>query len=107
MHVAPPDLRALRQRGLVLRFAALGSIAFVLAETSKAGSDGTTMEQPSRLPHWGLVIEGELSFESDDGSVAVPAGHAFHVPANGLDHHFRASGAIRVAGFQPLDPATD
>ena len=107
MHVAPPDLRALRQRGLVIRFATLGSIAFVLAEIPEAGSAGTAIEQPTRAAHWGLVIDGELTFVGDGGPVTIPAGHAFHVPGGGREHHFQASGGSRLAGFQPIAPTLD
>jgi len=37
MHVAPVDLRAVQQDGLRLRFALLGSMAYVLAEVPAAG----------------------------------------------------------------------
>jgi len=107
MHVAPPDLRALRQGGLVIRFALLGPIAFVLAEIPETGSAGTSIERPSRLPHWALVIDGEVTFESDGSALRIPAGHALYVPGGSPEHHFRASGGSRIAGFQPIDPATD
>ncbi len=107
MHVAPPDLRAIRQRGLVLRFAMLGSIAFVLAEVPEAGSAGTSIEEPTRLANWGLVIDGELTYIGNGTEVTIPAGNAFHVRADGADHHFVAPGGTRIAGFLPVDSSTD
>jgi quercetin dioxygenase-like cupin family protein len=107
MHVAPPDLRALRQHDLVIRFAMLGSIAFVLAEIPEGGSAGTALERPSSASPWGLVIAGEMTYVGDGPPVTIPAGHAFHVPAGGGPHFFRASGGSRIAGFQPIDPDTD
>ena len=45
MHVAPVDLRALRQGGIGLRFAMLGQMAYVFAEIPASGSAGTSLEQ--------------------------------------------------------------
>src|SRR5512146_30224 len=81
MHVAMPELRALRQGGLVLRYAVLGSIAFVLAEVPETGSAGTSLETPSRQAIWALVMNGELTYLADGRTLRVPAGHALHVPA--------------------------
>jgi mannose-6-phosphate isomerase-like protein (cupin superfamily) len=107
MHVAPPDLRALRQGDLVIRFALLGPVAFVLAEIPESGSSGTSIERPSQLPHWALVIDGDVTFESEAGSLRVPAGHALYVPGGSPEHHFHATGRARIAGFQPIDPSVD
>jgi quercetin dioxygenase-like cupin family protein len=107
MHVAPPDLRALRQGGLVIRFAMLGSIAFVLAEVPEAGSSGTSIEQPTRQAHWALVLDGEVTFEGDGAPLPIPAGHALYVPGGGPEHHFHATGGSRIAGFQPIDASVD
>jgi len=107
MHVAPPDLRALRQGGLVIRFAILGSIAFVLVEVPESGSSGTSFEQPSRQPHWALVIEGEVTFEGDGAPLRIPAGHALYVPSGGPEHRFHATGGSRIGGFQPIDPSVE
>jgi quercetin dioxygenase-like cupin family protein len=107
VHVAPPDLRALRQGDLVIRFALLGPIAFVLAEVPESGSSGTSLERPSQLPHWALVIDGDITFESDGTPLHIPAGHALYVPGGTPQHHFRASGGSRIAGFQPIDPSVD
>ena len=102
MHVALPDLRALRQAGLVVRYVALGSVAFVLVEVPEAGSSGTSIEQPSRQARWAMVIDGELTCDGGDGSLSVPAGHALHVPG-GPEHTLRAAGGSRIAGFVPID----
>lgn len=107
MHVAMPDLRALRQGGLVLRYAVLGSIAFVLVEVPETGSAGTTLETPSRQAIWAVVIDGELTYEADGRSLGIPAGHALHVPGGGPEHRLRASGGSRLAGFQPIDPSVE
>jgi quercetin dioxygenase-like cupin family protein len=107
MHVAPVDLRALRQGGIVLRFAMLGEMAYVFAELPATGSSGTTLEEPCRLAHWGFVIDGELTFIRGDHRQAIPAGRAFHVPPGGPEHRFEASGRVLVAGFQPLGSELD
>jgi quercetin dioxygenase-like cupin family protein len=103
MHVAPVDLRSLRQGGLALRFAMLGEMAYVFAELPDTGSAGTSLETPCTQAHWGFVIEGELTFVRGDKREVIPAGRAFHVPAGGPDHWFEASGRALVAGFQPIE----
>jgi hypothetical protein len=107
MHVAPVDLRAIRQDGIAIRFAMLGAMAYVLAEVPDNGSAGTSLERPCTRPHWGFVIEGELSFVTSRRRLAIPAGRAFHVPAEGPEHHFEATRSALVAGFQPVEPETD
>jgi quercetin dioxygenase-like cupin family protein len=107
MHVAPVDLRAVRQGGIVIRFAMLGSMAYVFAEIPSSGSSGTSLEQPCSLAHWGFVIEGELTFVTGRTRQSIPAGRAFHVPAGGLEHRFETPGAALVAGFQPVEPEVD
>jgi quercetin dioxygenase-like cupin family protein len=103
MHVAPVDLRSLRQGGLALRFAMLGEMAYVFAELPATGSTGTSLETPCTKAHWGFVIEGELTFVRDAKREVIPAGRAFHVPAGGPDHWFEASGRALIAGFQPIE----
>jgi quercetin dioxygenase-like cupin family protein len=107
MHVAPTELRTLRQDGIVVRFALFGRMAFVLAEFPASGSAGTSLESPCVKPHWGFVIDGELTFESGRRSQVVRAGSAFHVPAGGPPHHFRTAGSARVAGFEPIVEGLD
>jgi quercetin dioxygenase-like cupin family protein len=107
MHVAPIDLRAIRQGGLAIRFAMLGEMAYVMAEIPRSGSAGTSLEQPCQQPHWGFVIEGELTFVADGRRLAIPAGRAFHVPAGGPEHHFESAGSAVVAGFAPVESEAD
>lgn len=107
MHVAPVDLRAVRQSGIVIRFAMLGSMAYVLAEIPTSGSSGTSLEQPCTLAHWGFVIEGELSYVAGGQRETITAGRAFHVPADGSQHHFETGGPALIAGFQPVEPELD
>jgi hypothetical protein len=82
----------------------LGSMAYVMAELPADGSKGSSMEQPCTKPHWGFVIEGSLTFVTDDRRETIPAGRAFHVRAGGPEHHFEARGAVVVAGFEPVEP---
>lgn len=107
MHVALPDLRALRQGGLIIRYAMLGQVAFVLVEVPASGSSGTPIEQPSQQAHWALVIDGELTYRDDSRSLRIPAGNALYVPAGGPEHRLAATGNTRVAGFQPIDPSVE
>ncbi len=107
MHVTPSELRMVRQDRIVVRFALLDTVAFVLAEIPATGSRGTLMEQPCVKPHWGFVISGEVVFETDGRSETITAGSAFHVPAGKSPHRFIAHGAASLAGFEPIDPAGD
>jgi len=107
MHVAPVDLRSLRQGGLAIRFAMLGEMAYVFAELPATGSAGTSLETPCTQAHWGFVIEGQLSFVRGERREVIPAGRAFHVPAGGPEHRFEASGRALIAGFQPIESEAD
>jgi quercetin dioxygenase-like cupin family protein len=102
MHVAPVDLRTVRQDGIVVRFAMLGSMAYALAEIPGGGTSGTSLERPCTDPHWGFVVKGDLTFVTDGRLETIPAGRAFHVPAGGSSHRFEAAGAAVVAGFAPI-----
>jgi quercetin dioxygenase-like cupin family protein len=107
MHVAPADLRTLRQSGIVIRFAMLGPMAYVLAEIPPSGSSGTSMEEPCVLAHWGFVIDGSLTLEARGRATTIPPGRAFHVPAGGPEHRLSTAGRARIAGFQPVDADLD
>lgn len=102
MHVAPEDLRVVRQGDLLLRFAPLGAMAYVLAELPRAGSAGTSLEAPCDQPHWGFVLDGQLTYATERERVDIQAGQGFHVPAGGLEHRFITDGPATVAGFQPI-----
>ena len=65
MHLAPEDLRVVRQGDVLVRSAPLGAIAYVLAELPRAGTPGTLLEAACDRPHWGLVVAGELTYVSD------------------------------------------
>ena len=60
MRITPADLRIVRRGGLTVRFAALGPVAYVVAELTPAGSAGTSFEASCTDPHWGLVLNGEV-----------------------------------------------
>ena len=107
MHVTPSDLRTLRQDGTIVSFALLGSMAFVLAELPTSGSTGTALEQPCTRPHWGFVVNGNVTFEVGGARQALPHGTAFHVPPGGPPHRFFVPGEARIAGFEPIDPLAE
>src|SRR2546421_6087285 len=106
MYVGPADFRSIRRDGLVLRFAILGQVAYVLAEVPATGSGGTALEEPCERPHWAFVFGGGLDLDVTPVPVTVPAGSAFHV-AEGVAHRIRAAGGTRLAGFEPLDARQD
>ena len=97
----------LSQGGLLVRFAMLGSMAYVLAETPATGSAGTSLERPCTDPHWGFVIEGELIVVRGGRRETIVPGRAFHVPAGDPPHHFETTARSLIAGFAPVDPALD
>jgi quercetin dioxygenase-like cupin family protein len=107
MHVAPGDLKTVRQGGIAIRFAMLGSMAYILAEIPEDGSSGTSIELPCQQAHWGFVIDGELTFLGGGKRRSIPAGRAFHVPAGGPEHRFETAGPALVAGFQPIEAEID
>jgi hypothetical protein len=106
MHTAPAAFRSVRNGGLTLRFAVLGPVAYALAEVQPAGSAGTILEDACERPHWGFVVDGNVSVAGAEREWPIPAGSAFYVPPD-LRHVFRASSAARIAGFETLDPARD
>ena len=93
MRVSPRELKAVRAGGLVSRYAMLGDAAFVVADLPDAGTAGTSVEEPCRLEHWGLVLQGELTLLARRGRTFGP-GTAFYVPP-GPVHRFRADVARR------------
>jgi mannose-6-phosphate isomerase-like protein (cupin superfamily) len=107
MRITPADLRIVRRGGLLVRFAALGPVAYVVAELDEAGSAGTALEAACVNPHWGLVVVGELMVErGDEPATHIAAGEAFHVRAGAPEHRFTAPGRLAVVGFAPLEPRT-
>jgi quercetin dioxygenase-like cupin family protein len=106
VHVGPAEFRSIRRDGLLLRFAILGEVAYVVAEVPAGGSAGTVLEDDCERPHWAFVVNGDVELDAASGRVTVPAGSAFHVP-EGVSHRIRAAGRTRLAGFEPTDPRED
>ena len=67
MRVSPRELKAVRAGGLVTRYAVLGDAVFVVADLPDGGTAGTSVEEPCRLEHWGLVLQGELTLTRAPG----------------------------------------
>ena len=105
MRVSPADLRAVRAGGVLTRYAVLGEAAFVLVELPPTGSAGTTIEEPCRKEHWGIVHRGELLLRGRHERVFGP-GTAFYVPP-GRTHRFAAASRAIVAGFTPVTTTID
>jgi quercetin dioxygenase-like cupin family protein len=106
MHVGPADFRSIRRDGLLLRFAILGEVAYVLVEVPPSGSAGTALEAPCERPHQAFVVAGEVELDAASERVTVAAGSAFHIP-DGMQHRIRAMGRSRLAGFERIDPRDD
>ena len=106
MHVAPADLGTVSQGGIPIRFAMLGSMAYVLAECpARFGRDvarATLRPRPLGLRH-----RRRADLHPGRRRQTIPAGRAFHVPAGGPEHRFETAGRLVLAGFQPVDPAID
>lgn len=107
MHLAPADLRSVRQDGLAIRFGILGPIGYGLAEVSASGSAHTALERPCVRPHWGFVLAGDVTLHQAGQTIELPVGHAFHVVGGGPEHHFEATGRAIVSGFEPVRPDVD
>jgi quercetin dioxygenase-like cupin family protein len=107
MHVTPNDLHMVRQDRTVISFALLDTMAFVLAEIPATGSRGTSIERACVRPHWGFVAGGDVEFECGSRRETLRAGCVFHVPPGGPPHRFVATGAARMASFEPIDPWVD
>ena len=107
MHLAPADLRSVRQDGLAIRFGILGPIAYALAEVLRTGSAGTALERPCVRPHWGFVLAGDVTLHQGGQAIALPVGNAFHVRAGGPEHHFEASPGAVVSGFEAVRADVD
>jgi quercetin dioxygenase-like cupin family protein len=105
MHIGPADFRSIKRDGLLVRFAILADVAYVLAEAPPAGSSGTLLEEACERPHWAFVVSGEVEVVGP-GRVTVPAGSAWHVPA-GASHRITAAGRTRLAGFERIDAPRD
>jgi quercetin dioxygenase-like cupin family protein len=106
MHIGPADFRSIRRDGLLLRFAILGEVAYVLAEVPCSGSAGTALETSCERPHWAFVVSGEVELDAAPAPLTVRTGSAFHVPG-GTPHRIRAIGGTRLAGFERVDPRLD
>lgn len=105
MRVSPRELKAVRAGGLVTRYAVLGDAVFVVADMPDGGTAGTTVEEPCRLEHWCLVLQGELTLIGRR-SRTFGAGTAFYV-APGPVHRFHADSRAVVAGFAPVTEPID
>jgi hypothetical protein len=105
MRVSPRELKAVRAGGLVTRYAVLGEAVFVVADLPDAGTAGTAVEEPCRLEHWGLVMQGELTLLGRRSRTFGP-GTAFYVTP-GPVHRFRADSRVVVAGFAPVTEPID
>ncbi len=105
MRVSPRELKAVRAGGLVTRYAVLGDAVFVVADLPDAGTAGTSVEEPCRLEHWGLVLQGELTLTGRRRRT-FDAGTAFYI-APGPVHRFHADARAVIAGFAPVTEPID
>lgn len=107
MHLAPADLRSVRQDGLSIRFGILGPVAYALVDVPPGGSADSALERPCTRPHWGFVLAGEVTLHQAGRTIALPVGHAFHIAPGGPEHHLEASGGAVISGFEPVEHDLD
>ena len=105
MRASPRELKGVRAGGLVSRYAIMGDAVFVVAELPEEGTQGTTVEEPCGLEHWGFVLHGELTLRGR-GTRTFGPGAAFYIPPGPL-HQFRADARVVVAGFAPVTEPID
>jgi quercetin dioxygenase-like cupin family protein len=107
MHLAPADLRSVRQEGLSIRFGILGPIAYALVDVPPEGSANTALERPCTRPHWGFVLAGDVTLHQAGRAIPLPVGHAFHIAPGGPEHRFEASGVAVISAFEPVELDAD
>lgn len=105
MRVSARELRAVRSGGLLTSYALLREAAYVVVRVPASGSAGTSLEEPCRREHWGLVLRGEVRLHGRHER-AFGAGTAFHV-APGRTHRLSASASAVIAGFAPITEPID
>lgn len=105
MRVALRDLRGVVAGGMVTRYALLDEAAFASVEVPANGSSGTSLEEPCRMEHWGLVLKGVVHLHGRHERT-LDVGTAFYV-APGRLHRFSAPGSTVVAGFVPVTEPID
>jgi quercetin dioxygenase-like cupin family protein len=101
LHLAPAELRAVRNGDALVRFAVLGPLAYVDAECPRDGHVPPSTESCERA-HYGVVLEGRFELERDGRRRRIDAGTAFHVAA-GAAHRHHVGGPVRVVAFEPVD----
>lgn len=101
MHVAPADLRAVRDGDALVRFAVLGPVAVVDADVPPRAKVPSS-DEPCLRSHLGMVVQGRFALERDGARRAVTAGSAFHV-ADGAEHRHHLEEAVRILAFEPVD----
>ena len=107
MHLAPADLRSVRQDGLSIRFGILGPVAYALVDVPPEGSASTALERPCTRPHWGFVLAGDVTLHQAGATIPLPVGHAFHIAPGGPEHTFEASGVAVISAFEPVELDAD
>jgi quercetin dioxygenase-like cupin family protein len=55
------------------------------------------------LPHWGLVLSGDLALHEEDGFELLTAGDVYYCPAGPPGHQFQVPDAAATIDYTPLD----
>ena len=107
MHLAPADLRSVRQDGLAIRFGILGPIAYALAEVLDQGPPARPSSARAFGPTGASCSRATSRLHQGGQAIALPVGNAFHVRAGGPEHHFEASPGAVVSGFEAVRADVD
>jgi quercetin dioxygenase-like cupin family protein len=60
------------------------------------------------LPHWGLVLDGDLVLRWEDGELELLGpGDAFHCPAGGPGHRIEVADAATIVDYTPIGTVDD
>ncbi len=111
--VAPP--RTVRVQGTRTRSASVGEIeaeaaemgAWLFTRTSYGPLSGYT-DGWCDLPHWGLVLDGDLVLRWEGGKLELLGpGDAFHCPAGPPGHRIEVADQAAIVDYTPIDAVDD
>ncbi len=111
--VLPPPM--MHVRGTRVRSASVGQIetqaaemgAWLFTRTSFGALSGYT-DGWCDLPHWGLVLDGDLVLRWESGELELlGAGDAFHCPAGPPGHRIEVADAATIVDYTPIEAVDD
>lgn len=55
------------------------------------------------LPHWGLVLRGDLAIQGEDGVELLEAGDVYYCPGDAVRHRFEIADSATVVDYTPVE----